>query len=110
MSKHETTALTAVMGILGAITFIVLISIYSMFVSAFVISYLWVWFLVPLGLKSLVFWHYAGISLIVGYLTHQADGDKIKEEYKEDGYSKIVMALIKPWLILLFGYIISRAL
>ena len=47
--------------------------------SAVVLRDLWTWFVVPLGVMSIGFWHAYGISILVSRLTHQIDWAEIEK-------------------------------
>jgi putative flippase GtrA len=75
----------------------------------FVISKLWLWFIVstfgavPLGIAQSI-----GLGLLVSFLTHQVDTyeDKDKSD-TERLFIKIGVALLAPAFALLFGWIVK---
>lgn len=92
------------LAILGLIILFPLLIIYSAIVHGWVLSKLWLWFLVPIfGLQPLNITQAIGISIIVGFLTHQVDIKKGK-----DDKVKLFLVLINPFIILLFGYIVHK--
>ena len=44
--------------------------------SGYVLSILWGWFIVPLGVIPLPLWHASGVAVLAGYLTKQPNEDK----------------------------------
>ena len=89
--------LLAVLVIIGATLFIGLMGVYY----AFVLSTLWAWFVVPLGVAKIGMAHTYGLALIpatiLGVRGLYAPEDKRKES--------IVVALLLPATSLLFGWI-----
>lgn len=51
-----------------------------MALKAVVVRDLWLWFIVPLGLPALTFWHAFGLSITISYLTHQIVADPFEGE------------------------------
>lgn len=90
----------AVIGIvLGAITAIALFAIYN----AWVLSILWGWFIVPLGVKSLSIAHAYGVTLVAGLFLSTRG---IKEnKNQDDRISSLITWLILPLVALFFGWI-----
>lgn len=68
--------------------------------NGFALSYLWLWFVVPLGVKPLGIAHAIGLGAIVRFLTHQYSSDS-------PGWSGFFVALLSPFIVLLFCYIIK---
>lgn len=89
--------LLVILGIVGCITFLGLIGVYY----AFVLSTLWAWFVVPLGVAKIGMAHAYGLSLIpttiLGTRGLYAPEDKRKES--------AIAALLFPVAALLFGWI-----
>jgi len=56
----------------------------------------WAWFMVPLGLPVITFWHCAGLLLLVNILTMHFDHHK--DERKVDWYSYLGL-FIQPMVI-----------
>lgn len=65
---------------------------------AFVLRYLWAWFVVPLGLPSIGMAHAYGISMLVGLMTPYRDNKK--SEWSE----VVALAILRPLLCLLFAW------
>lgn len=55
----------------------------------------WGWFLVPLGVPQISFWHFTTLMLLVSVLTSRTDTKK--DERKED-WAKVVILFIAPML------------
>lgn len=90
----------AVIGIvLGAITALALFAIYN----AWVLSILWAWFIVPLGVKSLSIAHAYGLTLVTGLILSNRG---IKENKNQDDWiSSVITWLLIPLVALFFGWI-----
>lgn len=60
----------------------------------------WRWFVVPLGLPQISFWHFVGLVFFLGVLTHKVDTKK--DERKEQWESHLLLFLwpILAWAIL----------
>ena len=71
----------------------------------FVVSTLYVWFLIPLGLPKIAFWHMYGIILFISLLTRQVYIPKEKSNLLQ-----IIGGLCGPAMALLLGYIIKSFL
>lgn len=92
-----------------ATIFVFLVIIIAFIQEGFVLVKLWNWFALPLfpTLPTLNIPQAIGIGILVGFLTHQY----IELPELESRYDKIrrtVTILIKPWIVLLFGYVVSR--
>lgn len=79
-----------------------------------VFSWLWLWFAVPIfGVQPIGIAQAIGISLVVGYLTHQlnTDTNTNKEKDKESVSTKLISSTVSSitWslLTLLIGYIVK---
>ena len=73
--------------------------------KAFVLSVLWTWFLIPLGVAGLTFWHSAGICVIIGLVTIQINKTSITEESGSTEFLKLVSYGMTYSFALLSGYI-----
>jgi len=74
---------------------------FSFVISGFVISIMWEWFVVPLGVKSIGIAHAIGLSSLVGLMT--ADTTR-KSERRHTG--EIILLRLLVWaIVLLVGYI-----
>lgn len=90
----------AVIGIvLGAITAIALFAIYN----AWVLSILWGWFIVPLGVKSLSIAHAYGFTLVTGLVLSNRGVKENKNQ--EDWAVSVTTWLLIPLAALFFGWI-----
>lgn len=77
----------------------------GMLINGIVLSFLWQWFLVPLGLPALGLVHAMGVGLIVRYLTYQTVNCK-KEDDEKQVWVQLVGSLVYPLFILLFGFVV----
>lgn len=81
--------------------------VYSIFIGAFVVHTLWAWFLVPaLHVAPLSIVAAYGLMLIVNYVTWQ--GTLPQETDKKKQVSNLANALLRPWLVLFFGWILKH--
>lgn len=87
--------------ILGALLLAVL-TIPLILLNGWVLSWLWLWFMVPLGLPVISLAHSIGIAGIVGFMTKQYTSDKNEEEK----YERMAYGLLAPFIALGGGYII----
>lgn len=72
--------------------------------EGFVLSILWRWFLVPLGVAPVGVWAAAGIALVVGVLTHQTPSEP--PEGDPDFAWWLTKATLIPAWCLLVGWLI----
>jgi hypothetical protein len=70
----------------------------------FVLSILWGWFMVPLGLPNISVALAIGIAGVVGMLTHQIQVSKDEE----DGAKKFLAAFMIPLFALGVGWIVHQ--
>lgn len=71
----------------------------------FVLSLLWAWFIVPLfGLPALSIPYAIGLSIVVGFLSHQAG----KVDDDQNWGSAVTVAALYPALALLAGWIVTK--
>lgn len=60
----------------------------------------WAWFLVPLGVPQISFWHFAALLMLISMITNAGD---YKEDKRPIDWSKVFAAFIAPiitWVIL----------
>ena len=85
--------------VLGILTAGLLFAVYN----AWVLSILWGWFIVPLGVKSLSIAHAYGVTLVAGLFLSTRG---IKENKNQDDWiSSLITWLILPLAALFFGWI-----
>lgn len=70
--------------------------------SGYVLTILWSWFVVPLGVTSIGLWHAAGLMLLVGWMTKapSSTDDSAKKTSSEKFKTALAMAIIVPSLAL----------
>lgn len=73
----------------------------GMALRGIVLSYLWLWFVVPLGVTPIGIFQGLGISTIVTFLTFQPH---IKHELHTKGW-RTVVTFLWPILAFIFGYL-----
>jgi hypothetical protein len=75
--------------------------------QGFVLSKLWEWFLVPLGVHGIGVTQAIGVMVLVGLCAHQSKN--IKEEWEKDieqvSVQFLVYELLNPLLLLVIGWI-----
>jgi hypothetical protein len=92
----------------GIVTFFLIWAIGSLW-SGYVLTVLWMWFVVPtFHLPPLSVAAAIGLAIVIGYLTHQIDmNSQNKEESWDERFSKAAAyATIKPAFALFFGWIV----
>jgi hypothetical protein len=84
--------------------------LYGIWVTAFVSTYLWLWFVVPVfHVAPLTLLQAYGLAILVTYWTHQHISDKVEDTRKPSVIvAELVGLFLKPWVTLLVGYIIYR--
>lgn len=91
---------------IGAGCLLMLISMVAgMFMSGWAIGKLWGWFIVPLGVPTISFWHGLGLACAVSLFTHRTDfsGNKNKSWWSIVGES-LARAFIIPTVFVAFGW------
>lgn len=80
----------------------------SALLQGWVLTYLWVWFMVPLfDVEPLALAPAIGLGLIASYLTHQVDGATEKAKGTADVIGRTIGQVVgRPLLVLLFGWIV----
>jgi hypothetical protein len=76
----------------------------------YVLTVLWAWFVPPLFAEAptLTLLPAIGLSLIVGYLTHQAPPRTVDTDRSRETLHLIVGAVLTPAFALLIGWIVWR--
>lgn len=78
----------------------------------FVLSILWLWFIVPLGAPQIGIAHCIGISgllsMLIAHLSSRVDAQIDKEQYTKAFVGSLISATLTPPLFLLFGYIVHK--
>lgn len=102
---------------IGFIIFAVIVVaalIYFIWSTAFIMATLWGWFIPPVfGLSPLTLGQAWGISILVNMWTHRhMPGDlkkyKFEEETLTNNLKELSYLILRPWVILLFGWICHR--
>lgn len=76
--------------------------------NGYALMVLWGWFVVPLfDLPPLTIAQAIGLSVLVGFLTHQRIESKEDEKPVEDTISAVLFASVKPAMALLIGWIVT---
>lgn len=78
----------------------------SAVLKGFVLTKLWVWFIVPLfGFEPLRMPFAIGLAIVVGFLTHQVDNTK--SENKTSIGEQFIATFIRPFVTLGIGYFVQ---
>jgi len=91
--------MTAFLVFLGLFAVIAALAI----LRGFVLSILWQWFALPLGLPEIGVAHAIGIALIVAMLAHQHSHEK---QESDDPMASVLAGFLSTLLFLLVGWII----
>jgi hypothetical protein len=94
------TVLIAAALIIGVIALVALAVIWR----GFVLSVMWGWFLVPIGLPNIGLALAIGISATVAMMTHQAT----QSSEKSDGGKAVAMLFVAPLLMLGVGWVVHQ--
>ena len=93
--------------VLGVFAAVVSVTALGVIVNGYVLSILWVWFLVPLGLPVISIAHSIGIAMITSWITYQykvttqEDKDKVLEGLG-------IVLIVRPLAIIGVGYIVKQ--
>lgn len=91
---------------MGKVIGFLILMVLSVFFWGTAIASNWEWFMVPLGLPALGFWHACGMGLMVRGLTHRVSDDDF--DSAEDEKKKFVLmftnAVLAPLIILGMGW------
>ena len=94
--------------VLGGLTAFVLIIVLSTLFNGYALTKLWSWFVVPaFGVAPLGLTQAIGVSLIVSYLTHQIHEEDKSRSTSETLIRSVAIAIMKPSLALLMGWIVT---
>ena len=101
--KENMLALTAVLGILA-------VTALGFVWSGFALSILWGWFMVPtFGLAPLSIPSAIGVSMVMGYITHQYQKKNTSDIIVWAGVADAVAdTLLRPAMTLLAGWIVKQ--
>lgn len=94
-------------GALAVIGVFAAMYLYSAFVSAFVVTHLWLWFIVPVfGFAPLTFPQAFGLSLLLNYCTYHHFSQHVRDErtWKEK-LPETIGLLTRPWWVLLVAFL-----
>lgn len=81
----------------------------NIFWGGHVSATLWGWFVVPLGVKAITYWHAMGMATVISVFTGIGDsGNRSSEPMIELAGHSLLKALIVPLLCLIIGWIASQ--
>ncbi len=97
------------MKIIGLIVSFIATLVLSSLWSGYVLSKLWLWFMVPaFGLPVLAVGYAIGLALVVNYLTNHAPVDTKKDEDAIENLLKAIgIGILRPAIALMFGKIVT---
>lgn len=72
---------------------------------AYVLSILWTWFVVPLGVKAISIAHAYGLTLVVSGLMSSRGLELNSTKDKSSYANSLAFSIIAPAVLLLFGYV-----
>ena len=81
--------------------------ILSMLLYGVSISFLWKWFIVPLGVLPLSILHAYGILLVMRALQSNTPSTKDERDDKQKATDSFSMGLVTPVLLMLIGWIVK---
>lgn len=107
-------ALAVVLAVLGAVGLAALAIAFGALIDGFVLSTLWGWLIVPLGLPPLSLVAAMGVSLVVSYVTYHYRADDCFKDPRRTARERMVHSLAilvtRPVLVLFFGWVIKQFL
>ena len=83
---------------------ILILAIPGMLLRGWVITYLWKWFMVPLGIVDISLPHAIGISVIISFLISNVIK---KDQTKEEQIYGLVLMFLWPLIALGLGWIVN---
>lgn len=98
------------MKIIGGIVATVVALVLGAIMGGFVLSKLWVWFMVPIfDLNPLRIVEAIGLTFIVGYMTknHVESGKKLEGTFSEELLKAFLQTIVIAGMFLLIGWIIQ---
>jgi hypothetical protein len=101
MKSNENTLAAILAGVIVVAGLIVGIGA-IIWMSAVTLTWLWMWFVAPLGVMALSLPHAFGISGIVYYLTYRPSTNKVD---KDEAVKAMTQAAMVPFTALGLGYI-----
>jgi hypothetical protein len=99
----------ALLILLGGIVIIPALIMYSSMSWGYVMTKLWIWFLLPVfpNMPHITFWQAVGLIIFLQLFKNYDSNGSIKDEYK-DKISMWIQALLAPWLILFCGWLVLQ--
>lgn len=92
------------------IPYLVSIIVGNSIIRGYVLSTLWGWFMVPLGLHPIGVALAIGVSLVIGLFTHQTHPTDYKKEDRRPATTigELIGQILSPFFVLFVGYIVHR--
>lgn len=96
--------------VLGGIILLAVLIASIAVLRGWVLSILWAWFLVPMGLPPISIPYAIGISLVFGMLAKDSYSKSDDDDTREDTIKRLVGIYVAPLLILFIGWIVKQFL
>lgn len=93
--------------ILNLIVGLISLVVISVVLRAWVLTVLWGWFLVPVGVFELSITTAIGVSIIVNLFTQHLAKDSSDEDGKQGMINGMIQAVVGPLIALLLGWIVT---
>lgn len=94
---------------MGMVALFALVTAVAMTIRGFVLSILWGWFLVPLGLPVISIPLGIGVALIVTFLTAPGKAGKAEEKATaEKLQERMTQVFLGPFIALLIGWVVHQ--
>lgn len=95
---------------MGVVLGIVIAFALYVFWGGYVAATLWEWFVVPLGVKAITYWHAVGLTCVVAAFAGVKNDDNIKEtdSLSEVVTKSILIAVLIPAFLLVMGWFAHR--
>lgn len=112
MTKLLQVFIGVVVGLVIGLPVVALSFAYDVFATGFLLHKLWAWFVVgTFHVAALPIVAAAGISMMIHYITMQVRGPEDKcgvkpEVSAKEGFKHLGLILARPWLALLFGFVL----
>lgn len=100
--KDDNVILLGLLAVLGIPALVAV----SALLNGFVLMKLWTWFVVStFALPRLTMPFAIGLALVVRFLSFEPDA--VKSEFKKPFSEQLITALLRPFMTLLFGWIVT---
>ena len=94
-------------GCFGLVVFTVILAAIGAILNGWVLSVVWLWFVVPFGAPTLTIPQAIGISLVAALLTHQENKNDNDDDFTEAIIKAVIVAIASPLMTIGFAYIVK---